>query len=166
MKVVEKILNGDSTREILLTETYDLLEMANVLGKYVVTDKIPFSFYFSDKIGMQHGIRVKIKWNRDKFTKPEDGYMELHGDYVFVSRGSHIPQKDINFARQFFKKYKVLFAAVWECELDPAEVQEFLAGRLKIEDILVLLNISDSSIKTLADLEVYVRKNNLFNMND
>lgn len=62
-----------------------LLEMANLVGKTVNTDVINFSFYFSDKFVANHGIRVKIIWNRNKMQGDNSGYLELHDDYKYES---------------------------------------------------------------------------------
>ena len=168
-EVINKILDGVSVREAV-QETYDLLEMANVIGRNVKTDDINFSFYFSDKYGMQHGIRVKIKWNPDRFKKPEDGYMELHGDYEYVNSSENfVSEKEIEKARKFFKKYKVLFAAVWEGVVDQSELQAYFREHISFNDLLDSFYFENGEldgIKDLKQLEKVVRQNNLFNMND
>lgn len=152
-----------------------LMEMANLVGKTVKTDKINFSFYFSDKYGVNHGIRVKIVWNENRMQSDDAGYLELHGDYKYiVSNGSKkIPEREIEKSRQFFKKYKVLFSAVWECEIDPNVLVDYLRSKCSFKD--VLLGFDDLSeehtteilkAKDINDLERIVRKFNIFNMND
>lgn len=68
----------------VLQENQHLLE-ANLVGKTVNTDVINFSFYFSDKFVADHGIRVKIIWNRNKMRGDNSGYLELHGNYKYES---------------------------------------------------------------------------------
>lgn len=167
-----------SNEEELLFENY-LFEMSNVRGKTIKIENIDFSFYFSSKedANNQHGIRVKISWNREKVSsKLLDGYMELHGEYKYKSRNkpNTIPnEKDKNKAREFFKKYKVLFAAVWEDKLDQNDLVAYLREMINFEN---LLNNFESiteeqkklitQAKDLKDLEMKVRENNIFNMND
>lgn len=154
-----------------------LMEMANVRGNEVVQYKrLPFSFYFSSKDGVRgaHAIRVKILWNPSKTPSDADGYMMLHGNYEYVS-GSHKYQptgKELKIAREFFKKYKVLFAAVWENKLS----QGALINYFFTDDLKGLLARFDSikekdfyninHCKNLEELEKVVRENHIFNMND
>lgn len=91
-----------------LQENQHLLEMANLVGKTVSTDNIDFSFYFSDKFIANHGIRVKIIWNRNKMQGDNSGYLELHGDYRYESSSDFkkILNKEIEKTRVFFKNIK------------------------------------------------------------
>lgn len=172
MKEFEKILNGDSVRETLLSDDFysDLTEMANMVGKDVTIEHVDFSFYFSDKSEMRHAIRVKVKWNRDHLAGTTDGYFDLHGDYKWTSSAGtkKVKQSDINKARRFFQKYKVLFAAVWESCLDANSVQKYFDGRMSFDDLMgeFLIDFDFSGIHSLEELEKCVRENNLFNMND
>lgn len=154
------------------TEPADLLEMANMLGRKVKIENINFSFYFSFKTGMQHGIRVKIKWNRDRFRGAEDGYMDLHGqyDYVQSEHGEVVSETEISKAKAFFVKYKVLFAAVWEVFLEADDVQDYFEGNLTFDELrMSFYDFPKDTFKdaeTVADIEKIVRENNLFDMND
>lgn len=163
-----------------------LMEMANVRGKRVVhPGKLPFSFYFSDKyvVHQVHRIGVKLFWNSDRALRDADGYMELHGGYNYVQLGGKKPSaKDVAQAREFFRTFKVLFAAVWEDVLDPADVQGYFEGSLSFlnlrnlfwEDnlegrgplIKKLNKIRLQHSSSIEDLERLVRKYNMFNMND
>ena len=155
-----------------------LMEMSNVHGKRVKVDEIDFSFYFSSKeaVSSQQGIRVKICWNRDKISHTLiDGCMELHGDYKYVSaiHPNVYPNKyDIATARYFFKRYKVLFAAVWEGILYEDELIQFLIGNINLHDLITTFNISNEKyeiikdVDSLKDLEKLVREHDIFNMND
>lgn len=156
-----------------------LLEMANVLGKNVKTDNIDFSFFFSSKLRASHAIRVKVIWNRDSTKGGSiDGYFEMHGNYEYVSSpdSKKIKEKYINGAREFFKKYKVLFAAVWEDQLEESILQDYFCGHCLFKDVITDMwstnkeaNVeleSVSETEDLKELENIVRKYKLFNMND
>lgn len=165
--------------EYLKDPGWVLMEMANVVGNYVKIEpsRLPFSFHFCGKnaVHQQHGIRVKVLWNPSKAPSNADGYFELHGDYEYKS-GSHkyFPNTDERkIARKFFKKYKVLFAAVWEEVLDAKPVQDYFEGRIKFNELLSKFDIEDeinyynlNHCKSLTELEDCVRKYNIFNMND
>ena len=152
-----------------------LMEMANIYGRNVKTDDIDFSFYFSDKTECNHSIRVKIKWNKQKIMEL-DGYMELHGDYQYVasSNASYTPSaKEIKTAQKFFKKYKVLFAAVWEKILEPYYIQEYLRGNIQLYEVIDGMELSDPQhtmrlwrVDKIYQLEQLVREWEMFNMND
>ena len=149
--------------------------MANVVGSAMVVEDIDFSIYFSRK-NSSHSTRLKIVWNNAKMTGQGEGYLYLHGDYRY-QQSSH--QKfnpdatDIATARYFAKRYKVLFAAVWENCLDENVLGKFFKGKVSW-DVLVnsFYNINSqvcavlSNCRNLKDLEYAVRKNKAFNMND
>ena len=167
-----------------------LYELANIRGQKIVTDEVDFSFFFSSKRGMSHGIRVKIIWNKNKIGQLSDchsGTLRLHGDYKY--EGAKISAHQLNNARKFFKKYKVLFAAVWEFALYPELVGDYLKGHADFEEILNDLNIPDDKLGRIIEefhaklnsalyarypqderhlriLEDIVRHQRLFNMND
>lgn len=155
-----------------------LMEMANVRGIDVkLTPYLPFSFYFcgKDAVHQQHGIRVKIIWNPSKAPYNADGYMELHGNYnYFIGSHKYKPtEKELKIARDFFKKYKILFSAVWENILYDGYLQDYFKSRLSFKDLLSKFeNIKEKQYylinhcKNLEELEDCVRKNNIFSMND
>lgn len=101
----DKLLFEDYLRDPSIV----LMEMSNVVGNDVVLEKrLPFSFYFSNKIAVhqRHSIRVKVIWNPSKTPEYADGYIELHGDYKYVV-GSHKykPSEDEKrILRDFCKK--------------------------------------------------------------
>lgn len=156
-----------------------LLEMANVRGLDVKLegDSFPFSFYFSSKSSVRgaHAIRATVLWNPSKMPKDADGYMELHGSYAYIS-GSHKYQptgRELKAAREFFKKYKVLFAAVWEEKLCEGYLGDYFEGKLKLHELLSKFEdlkerqyYDINHCKTLAELEDCVRRNKVFSMND
>lgn len=155
-----------------------LMEMANVVGNDVKLEhRLPFSFYFSNKnaVHSQHGIRLKILWNPNKSPEFADGYIELHGDYKYIS-GSHKYKptgKELSILRAFCKKYKVIFSAVWENKISSNYVQKYFDGRLefnelltKFEDVKEKQYYLINHCKSLDELEQCVRENKIFNMND
>lgn len=71
----------------------EIRPMANVRGKRVKTDKIDFSFYFSSKYGINHAIRVKIRFDPARITHEDfDGYMELHGNYGWIPKCTNLKE--------------------------------------------------------------------------
>ena len=157
----------------------DLLEMSSIRGKYIKIEDIDFSFYFSSKnnVSNQHAIRVKICWSREKIGKDLlDGYLELHGDYKYVSkREPNIKPDsvDVATARYFFKRYKVLFSAVWENKLDENILSDYLRGNINFKEVLKEFeNIENNEYElinsaiNIKDLERIIREYKIFNMND
>lgn len=150
--------------------------MANIRGNYVVTDNINFSFYFSDKTECNHAIRVQINWNPAKVSGGLDGYIELHGDYEYVHSSkldAHPSVRDIVKMKQFFYKYKVIFAVVWEMKLEADDAGDFFLGRIdlislidKFEDIDPTHRLRLMQVSTVKQLETMVRDYDMFNMND
>ena len=156
-----------------------LMEMSNVVGNKVKIENggLPFSFYLSNKknVHNQHGIRVKILWNSNKSPENADGYMELHGnyDYVIGSKKYKPTEKEKEFARSIFKKYKVLFAMVWECKLNHDDLADYFKGNMSWNELLAsAYNLTEKQYywvnhcKTLKELENCVREKKIFNMND
>ena len=157
----------------------ELFEMANIRAKQIKIEDLDFSFYFSSKadVNNQHSIRVKLCWDKEKIGKDLiDGTLELHGDYEYHRSSNpvnkHLSQIDLDTARYFFKRYKVLFAAVWEGVLDENDMVSYLRGQITFEDLLKLFEVSDEELKLISiaknrkELEKIVRENNIFNMND
>jgi len=164
--------------EYLKDDCAVLMEMANVVGNKVTLEKqLPFSFHFCDKeaVHQQHGIRLKVLWNPSKAPSQADGYMKMHGDYEYVigSKKYKPTEKEISILRDFCKKYKVLFAAVWEDKLIADDVADYLKGRILWKDLMYCFYNISASMKdllihcqNLKDLEYAVRRNKIFNMHD
>lgn len=166
-------------KEYLYSPSKILMEMANAVGNNVRREKnLPFSFFFSSKKAVRgiHGIRVKILWNPSKAPADADGFLELHGDYAYIP-GSHKYEpnaKELSIARKFFKKYKVLFSAVWEDVLyDPSQLVMYFYGKISWKELLEQFdtgksdwNFYISTAENLQELEGMVREENMFNMND
>lgn len=153
----------------LIKEEY-LMEMANLRGKDIKIETVNFSIYFSPK-GHRHGIKLKVLWNRDNMKGSiVDGILELHGNYKYTKSTNAInycSEKDIDNLRNFAKKYKVIFAGVWENALDQNDVQDYFKNRISLKDLLNTMEDKiPSNITNLSKFEKYVRENQLFNMND
>jgi len=153
-----------------------LLEMANVRGKSVKVEDIDFSFYISTKGDIQHAIRIKICWNRERMQLNTTGILQLHGDYEYFNspNSNYKPKKyEVETVRYFGKKYKVLFAAVWEDKLDASDLAAYFTGYISWQELMKsFMDIDEEVLEVIAncrglkDLEFAVRKNNAFNMND
>ncbi len=152
-----------------------LMEMANLRGKDVKIEDINFSIYFSPKQTDQHSIRIKVLWNRERMNSGNfDGVLYLHGDYEYKQNpnADNKPDMyDIFELRYFAKRYKVLFAAVWENKLDPNDVEDYFKGRLSFEELLTLFLDLDSDdydkiqqARNIKELEQIVSENDIFNM--
>lgn len=166
-------------KEYLYNPSKILMEMANAVGNNVRREKnLPFSFFFSSKKAVRgaHGIRVKILWNPSKAPADADGFLELHGDYEYIP-GSHKYEpnaKELSIARKFFKKYKVLFSAVWEDVLyDPSQLVMYFYGKISWKELMKQFdtgksdwNFYISTAENLQELEGMVKEENMFNMND
>lgn len=152
-----------------------LMEMANLRGKDVKIEDINFSIYFSPKQTDQHSIRIKVLWNRERMNSGNfDGVLYLHSDYEYKQNpnADNKPDMyDIFELRYFAKRYKVLFAAVWENKLDPNDVEDYFKGRLSFEELLTLFLDLDSDdydkiqqARNIKELEQIISENNIFNM--
>lgn len=150
-----------------------LLEMSNVRGNRVKLENIEFSFYFSIK-NSNHSIRVKICWNKDKIIPQELDAMKLSGNYELIKNKQLKKRPDeskIEEARQFFKKYKVLFAACWDDKLQPADVVDYLEGHIDFRELLKNFYGINNYHKLLDSNDVtelynIVKKYNIFNLYD
>ena len=164
------------TQDSNMTESFydeDFPCLCDMTGKFVLVEYINFSFEFAIKSNVQHNaIQVVINWNRDRLSGTKDGYMNLWGNYKYVryEYGQDASNEEISEARDFFMKYKVLFAAVWEENLDPDSVRDYLRKILSFDELKESFYDVPEGIfkdaKTIADIEDIIRKNKLFDMND
>lgn len=155
-----------------------LMEMANVRGiDFIHNKNLPFSFYFSTKSAVHktHGIRLKVIWNPSKAPRDADGYMELHGEYTYISGSKKYKptSKELSILREFCKKYKVLFAAVWEEKLYDMDLVDYFRGNLQFKELLTKFEEVKEKhyylinhCKSIEELEKCIRDNKIFNMND
>lgn len=74
--------------------------------------------------------------------------------------------------KEFFKKYKVLFAAVWNKEIFEDVIVAYFSGNIDFQELIQEFDFYDEyekemkDIKNVAELEDFVRDNNIFNMWD
>ena len=121
-----------------------------------------------------HGIRVKPIFNPDKVHISEAGTLKLCNDWEYIpgKNEGHIAEKDIRNMKDFFKKYQVLFAAVWEGELQEGDLVDYFQGALDFDSLVESLECYHkyseelSECMNVEDLEQVVRQYNIFNMND
>ena len=162
----------------ILNEYTDILfEMANIRGKTVkVPGKLDFSFFFSTKDAVEskdlvHGLRVKPVFNPEKISIHDVGTLKLHGDWEYIpgKNDKSVDAKSIRKMKNFFKTYKILFAAVWENQLPHDAVEDYIRGHITFSDMLKEFYFYDDykeeidTIETLDELNFFVVKNNLFN---
>lgn len=151
-----------------LVENEYLIEMANVVGKYVKRpNKLPFSFYFSAQ-NDTHSIRVKPSFNNERLIKSQVGTLKLCDDWEYIPGpdDKDIKQKDINKMKGFFRTYLVLFCAVWDMQLSEYPVQKYFEGTFSLQSVIEDMDFYTKdmdNINTIEELEEYCRKNNLVN---
>lgn len=156
-------------------EHEEIFGMSNVRGKLVkVPGKLPFSFFFSGKRGSTHGIRVKPVFNPDRLAGSDLGNLELHSDWKYTpgKDDKDVSAKQIRQMKDFFRQYKVLFAAVWEEELEEDLLADYFKGSISWKDLMKEFYFYEDyseeidKIQDCSQLEDFVRRNNIFNMND
>lgn len=152
-------------------------EMANVRGKNVkVPHKLDFSFVFTTKDctegkDLYHGIRVKPVFNPERINTEDIGTLKLFGDWEYIpgKNDIHINRKQIKEMINFFKEYRILFAAVWEKMLPQDTLQEYFRGIVDFEELkqeFYFYNEYEKEldkITTLNSLEEFVNNYNIFN---
>ena len=147
--------------------------MSNARGKYIVIPgKLPFSFYFSSGVGVSHPIRVKPMFNPEKLIQSKTGTLKLCDDWEYVpgEDDGNVKGQDIKKMKQFFRRYMVLFAAVWDEQLQDSTLQDYFYGRIGFNEMLQDLefynNYADEldNINTVEDLEQFCRDNKLVNL--
>lgn len=152
----------------------DIFCMSNLRGnKVVIPHKLPFSFYFSPREA-SHAIRVKVLFNPTKMIPSKLGVLELHGKYEYIPGPDdfNVSRKLITEMRNFFKTYKVLFAAVWEMVLPEDIVQDYFRAIADLNELVKEFDFYEEyqdemeQIATVEELEQFVRDNDLFNMWD
>lgn len=150
-----------------------ILCMSNVRGQYVKEPhSLPFSFYFSSGSGVTHGPRVKPSFNPRKLKMSQAGTLKLCDDWEYVrgSEDAKVSSKDIKDMKAFFRKYLVLFCAVWDELLQDGTVAYFFTGQTSFDEMVQDLDFYEDykddldKIHDVESLESYCRKNNLVNM--
>lgn len=121
-----------------IKSTEDIMCMANLLGRDIrVPNPLPFSFYFSTKNSI-HGIRVKPVFNPEKMSADLVGTLKLCDDWEYIpgKNDSAVDGKSIRRMKAFFRKYKVLFEAVWCKQLQETTVTDFFRGFITLKDLI------------------------------
>lgn len=117
-----------------------------VLTKLDEDENGDFSFWFNPKTGkIKHAIRVKICWDIARFDEETSCSLALHGEYKYKHspKAPHVSKKRIDNAIEFFKRRKVLFAAVWEGCLDIEYLHAYLCEDLSFEQLLDRFKFED-----------------------
>ena len=159
----------------VVNSTEQIYAMSNLVGRYVKLDgPLSFSFYFGTKDAFgkenKHGIRVKICPSRERYQLNNVSELEIHGDYKLHNTAN--VSKDVEKeAKAFFKKFKVLFAGVWEKVLLEENITAYFKNRATLEDIVEESYLTEEqksllNVSTIEDFEAKVRTYSMFNMND
>ena len=156
-------------KRIILND--DIFCMSNVRGSKVkVTNKLPFSFYFSGKQS-SHDIRVKPIFNPDRMLISKAGTLKLCDDWNYIPGPDdiNVSGQDIKKMKQFFKKYLVLFVLVWDNLLSDPIVEDYFVGDITLHELIQDLEfyIDYKSeldlIETVEELEKFCRSLNFVN---
>lgn len=169
--------NYEDLQQYAKQEDSLLFEMANLRGNDIKLHKrIPFSLFISNKevVHNAHAIRVKVLWNPARMTATPDGQLELHGnyDYTVYSHKYKPTNKELEVLRNFCQKYKVIFAGIWECKLDPNDFIDYLENGKSLKELLTCFDLygkdyyNVNHCNSVEELEQCVRQYSIFNMND
>lgn len=147
-----------------------IFAMSNVVGNKVKIDKLPFSFFFSTKDGVDHDIRVKVIFDPSSFDPAGAGSLKLCDDWSFDYPSKHISASKLHLMYKFFHKYIVLFCIVWEKQLDPNTLIDYFYNRTTLEDLIKELSFYNENktlldnVQSVKELEQVCRKHNLTNL--
>lgn len=150
-----------------------ILAMSNVRGRYVKNPhSLPFSFYFSSGAGAQHSIRVKPSFNPEKLKYSMTGNLELSDQWTFTPGpyDKSVSEQDVNDMKQFFRDHIVLFAAVWDEQLQDGVLEDYFKGDITFQEMLTDLDFYEDykveidSVSSVSELEEFCRTNDLVNM--
>ena len=117
-----------------------------VLTKLDEDENGDFSFWFDPKTDkIKHAIRVKICWDIARFNEETSYSLALHGEYKYKHspKAPRVSKKRIDNAIEFFKRRKVLFAAVWEGCLKIGDLYAYLCKDLSLKRLLRRFNFKD-----------------------
>lgn len=151
----------------------DIFAMSNVRGRYVKNPRsLPFSFYFSSGSGVSHDIRVNPMFNPEKLKKSLTGTLKLCDDWRYTagSEDKNVDSKLILEMKQFFRKYLVLFCAVWDEQMQDAVLEDYFLGNISFNTMLKDLDFYEEhkesldNISDVSSLEAYCRLHDLVNM--
>lgn len=145
-----------------------IFAMSNVRGRNVTLEDIDFSFYYSPRNG-NHGPRVKVVFDPFKMKISQAGVQKLCDDWSFNS-DVRIPSSKIREMQKFFKKYLILFLLVWDFKSDEPDPEDYLTGRMTLEELIENLEFYDDysdeldKIQTVEELERFCRSHEVVNM--
>lgn len=149
----------------------DIIAMANLRGRKIKNPhKLPFSFYFSGKQG-SHDIRVKPIFNPDKMMINKAGNLKLNGDWDYTpgSDDKNVRSSDVAKMKEFFRKYLVLFCAVWDLQLPDTTVQDYFEGDIDLAELVKDLSFYQDNyafldtVHNIEDLEEVCREHDFVN---
>lgn len=150
-----------------------ILCMSNVRGSEVNNPgRLKFSFYFSSGAGFNHSIRVKPSFNPEKLKLSKCGTLKLCDDWKYTpgKDDKSVSAQDVGTMKAFFRRYIVLFCAVWDEQLQDAVLQSYFEGRASFKDVIRDLDFyKDRSedlehVEDIIELENYCREHNLVNL--
>lgn len=151
----------------------DIFCMSNVRGKNVINPgKLKFSFYFSASNGNNHDIRVRLSFNADKLKQSMCGTLKLCDDWEYLPgpEDKSVNSQDIATMKTFFRRYLVLFCAVWDEQMQDAVLRDYFEGRETFQNVIHDLDFYENYSKQLdqvddiVELEKFCRDNNLVNL--
>lgn len=160
-------------KRVIINSNDVILCMSNVRGKYVKNPhSLPFSFYFSGSDGVTHGPRVKPMFNPERLRIDLAGTLKLCDDWEYIpgKNDKSISSQEIREMKKFFKRYIVIFCAVWDLQLEDGIADDYFKGIISFEEMIQSIefyNDFESEISRIHDvesLEAFCRKHNLVNM--
>ena len=146
-----------------LNEDY-YTEMSDVVGRYVKSDSIDFSFLYSADIA-DHPIYVMPVFNTEWIRRDKLGTLELCGDWRYIpgTDDKHVSKQHIKAMKEFFKKYIVLFCMVWDEQLPVNLIEDYLRQDIDLHGLIKNISFYNpdmDNITSISVLEDYCRKTN------
>ncbi len=160
MEYLNRILEGEPVRDVLIESETSLCEMAKLVDKLAnlsVTGDIPKFIYFSQSL-LGHGPRIKF-YGGTKLT----GTTQKAPTYSFGVNGpeklilqpwmnpSNCPNgfdnKVLTLVKEFIEKHLALLLLTWFEKLDEAYLLHYFEGFISFADLLSFIDCGDSSIE-------------------
>ena len=150
-----------------------VFETSGIRGNYVKQPyPLPFSFYFSSGTGVPGNIRVNPVFNPEMLKRSETGTLKLCGDWEYTPgyMDQDVSDDLVQEMKAFFRKYLVLFCAVWDEQMQDAVLQDYFTGKISFDEMLQDLDFYEtysnelSSIRDVQNLEAFCRDNDLVNL--
>lgn len=146
--------------------------MTSIRGKLVKKpNPLPFSFYFSSHGDTKYPISVRPVFDPKRLFLSLTGYLKLYGDWEYIpgKNDRNTKEKDIEAMKQFFKDNIVLFAMVWDEQLQDGVLECYFTGLLSFHkmiqdiDFYKKYKLQMDKLSTVKELEIFCRENNLVN---